>query len=74
MVEAPGLNQLSHEIKVDDYMLPSGIEKYRVNTSQENRDAAAQHAKENFIDKPYDIGFINNKENGRQNLNCSELF
>ncbi|MDO4822156.1 MAG: YiiX/YebB-like N1pC/P60 family cysteine hydrolase [Rothia sp. (in: high G+C Gram-positive bacteria)] len=73
LVEAPGLNRLSREVKVDDYKLPSGIEKYRVNTSQENRDAAARHAKENFIDKPYDIGFLNNKENGRQHLNCSEL-
>lgn len=53
LAEAPGLGEKSREISIDGYKLPSGIKKYRVNTSQENRDAAAQHAKENFIDKPY---------------------
>ncbi len=73
LVEAPGPNLLSRKISIENYRVSSGVEKYRVNTSQENRDAAAQHAKDNFIDKPYDIGFLNNRENGRQHLNCSEV-
>jgi uncharacterized protein YycO len=73
IVEAPGNCCLSRSISASSRLVGEGSVKQYVDTTQANRDAAANHSYNNFRGRAYDNSFWNNRSNGDGKLNCSEL-
>lgn len=73
IVEAPGPGSKSKSVTASTLKKCGPIYKMYANTSQSNRDKAANHAYNNFRGLDYDSNFINNKDHNNGKLNCSEL-
>lgn len=73
IVEAPGSGKKSKSVTASTLKKCGPIYKMYVDTTQSNRDKAANHAYNNFRDMPYDKNFADNKDNSNGKLNCSEL-
>lgn len=73
VIHAPGPGKSSKLQSAKDKLgLKGGIQIQYVNTSQANRDKAANYAYNKLRNKPYDTNFISNKKTTTK-LNCSGL-
>lgn len=73
IVEAPGSGSKSRSVTASTLKKCGPIYKMYVNTTQSNRNKAADHAYNKFRGLEYDTNFADNKNTNNGKLNCSEL-
>lgn len=73
VIEAPGTGQNSRATSPLKLQVGSGAQKQVVETTQANRNAAANYAFNYLLNKPYNMNFANNKYVPASSYNCSQL-